>query len=62
MAGLPAVDGVEDQGTVGLLAHGSAGVGPCLEAGDHLAVFHQGVQGAHGVLHILPFVVGGLDL
>ena len=62
VAGLPAVDGVEDQGTVGLLAHGSAGVGPCLEAGDHLAVFHQGVQGAHGVLHILPFVVGGLDL
>ena len=58
VAGLPSVNGVEHQGAVGTLAHGGAGSGPGLEAGDHGAVLHQGVQGAHGVVHVVPFLAG----
>ena len=59
VAGLAAVNGVEHQRTVSLLAHGGAGVGTGGESGDHGAVFHQGVKGAQGVLHVIPLLAGG---
>ena len=58
MAGLAAVNGVEDHSTVALDTHGGAGIHATGQAGDHGSVFHQGVQGAHGVLHVVPGLVG----
>ena len=59
MAGLAAVDGVEHQGAVRLLAHGGAGVHSGGQTRGHNAVLGQAIQGAHGVVHILPAAVGG---
>ena len=61
VSGLPAVNGVEDQAAVGLLAHRRPGGGPAGQAGHHLPVLHQGVEGAHAVPHVLPALLAGGD-
>ena len=61
VSGLPAVDGVEDQAAVGLLAHGGSGGGAGGQSGDHLPVLHERVEGAHAVLHVLPALLAGGD-
>ena len=59
MAAFPAVDGIENQGAVRLLAHGGARIRPRRQTGGHRAVLGQTVQGPHSVLHIVPAVVSG---
>ena len=59
VAGPPAVDGVEHHVAVSGHAHRGAGAGAGGQAGGHGPVFHQGVQGAHGVLDVVPRLIRG---
>ena len=59
VAGLPAVDGVEDEAAVIALAHGGPGGRPGGKARGRGPVLHQGVEGPGGVLHVVPAGVGG---
>ena len=62
VAGLTAVDGVEEDAAVGLDADGGAGVGGGVGLGPHLAVGDDLVVAADGGDHVVPPAVGGGDV
>ena len=57
MAALASIDGIENQGAVFLLANSRTGACSRSQAGNRLTVLHQGVEGAHGILYIVPLLI-----
>ena len=54
MSASPSVNGIENQRTVCLLPHCGAGTCSGSKSGNHFSPFHQRIQGAYGILHIVP--------